>query len=340
MVIGCQRGLVVELGENFFLFFTSIDPNKKSSKNFLNPFPIWKNPVGQVLHNKTRGRYSRSGSTLLHQVTPGTNSAHNDSLSYAKRTQEGIPPDLLALSSRLEEVQQKKKLIFTNVVSREERRDFFIHELCDGNPSELRLMAFDLIDCTIFTVLMLTLIVINSVTMVINAWTPESRIKYGYYCDMFEPIFLSLYVFEAVMKIYAKRVHYFQNGWDLFDFIIVLTALSDMFVNVFRENGLDLELIYRVDSQSNQSSTSNAQGSLFLGKIFKVVKITRVLKSMRSMKLMRLIKLNDKLLSLWRTILNSIHSLTHIVAFIMMSLIFFSVLMYLRCFWGCEVSQF
>lgn len=273
------------------------------------------------IHTLSRGRFSRSGSTMMYKVIqkhgPG-----DESLSYAKKTQEGIPPDLLALSTRLEEVQQKKKLIFTNTVSKEERREFFVNELCDGQPSEVRLMAFELMDSAWFTNLMLSLIVLNSVTMVINALTPTYHMKYGYYCEMLEPIFLSFYVIEAVIKIYAKREHYFGNYTDLFDFVIVILAFMDMITNVLVENGIKEMMSF---DQSNQE----IGGSLFLGKIFKVVKITRVLKSFRSVKLLRLIKIMDKLVSIVATLFSSLQAVTNILLLIIILLVFFCVLFFL-----------
>ena len=44
-------------------------------------------------------------------------------------------------------------------------------------------------------------------------------------CNILNYIFMFIFTSEAVIKIYALRVNYFFDGWNLFDFTVVVMTI-------------------------------------------------------------------------------------------------------------------
>ena len=298
-------------------------------------------PMGQPRYSRT-GEVSDPTKPISAKVLGiKRNKIDEEALSYAKNTQDGVPKNLLALTTRLDEIQKRKEMAFSENTTFDQRRHIFLKEVCQGKCSELRLMAFDLQESSYFTNFMLALIVLNSITMTVNAYSPYIKVTYGYYCAMLEPIFLSLYLMEAVIKIFAKRGLYFINAWDLFDFVIVTFALVDMYSVVFYDNGVDEIWLSIQKNHINQGSGGQGgeggnSNAAFWEKIFKIMKITRVLRTLRAAKLLRLIKVLDKLVIICNTVLKSLVLVGSIMVMLTIFHTFFSVLMFLTY---CEVER-
>jgi len=70
----------------------------------------------------------------------------------------------------------------------------------------------------------ITLIIINSITIGMETST-SIMAMYGEYLLLLDRIIITLFVMEILLKIYAFDLQFFKNGWNIFDFIVVLIAL-------------------------------------------------------------------------------------------------------------------
>ena len=68
------------------------------------------------------------------------------------------------------------------------------------------------------------LIVLNAISLGLET-SPEVRMRMGNILAAIDLIVLTIFVVEIVMKLFARRLAFFKNGWNVFDFIIVSIAL-------------------------------------------------------------------------------------------------------------------
>ena len=66
----------------------------------------------------------------------------------------------------------------------------------------------------------LGLIIFNSITIGFDT-SPELISSFGGLLQLIDRITLVVFVFEMLLKLYAYRLSYFKDGWNVFDFIIV-----------------------------------------------------------------------------------------------------------------------
>ena len=68
------------------------------------------------------------------------------------------------------------------------------------------------------------LIILNAISLGLET-SPEVRARIGDILAVIDWVVLIIFVVEIVMKLFAKRLDFFKNGWNVFDFIIVSIAL-------------------------------------------------------------------------------------------------------------------
>tara|TARA_B100002051_G_scaffold270937_1_gene304714 strand:- start:2707 stop:3498 length:792 start_codon:yes stop_codon:yes gene_type:complete len=68
------------------------------------------------------------------------------------------------------------------------------------------------------------LIILNAISLGLET-SPEVRARIGDILAVIDWVVLTIFVVEIVMKLFAKRLDFFKNGWNVFDFIIVSIAL-------------------------------------------------------------------------------------------------------------------
>ena len=68
------------------------------------------------------------------------------------------------------------------------------------------------------------LIILNAISLGLET-SPEVRARMGDILAVIDWVVLTIFVVEIVMKLFAKRLDFFKNGWNVFDFIIVSIAL-------------------------------------------------------------------------------------------------------------------
>ena len=88
----------------------------------------------------------------------------------------------------------------------------------------MRERVIKIIESNVFQVIVLILIVVNAVILGLETFKPI-REMLGPTLTMADHFILYSFVFELALRIFAYRIDYFKNGWNIFDFAIVLASL-------------------------------------------------------------------------------------------------------------------
>ncbi|MCL2468233.1 MAG: ion transporter [Micrococcales bacterium] len=89
----------------------------------------------------------------------------------------------------------------------------------------MRLRVKHLVDNPWFDRAILTVIVINAVVLGVET-VPAVMDHHEGTLTTANHVFIGIYVVEMVLKLIAFRGSYFRSGWNLFDFVIVMTSLA------------------------------------------------------------------------------------------------------------------
>ena len=105
-------------------------------------------------------------------------------------------------------------------------------------------------------------IILNTVVLAVKWYMmPESVISV---VEILNYIFMVIFTIEAIVKIIAMRSKYFRDGWNIFDFVVVLlTAIILGLSWIGPKFGLEV---------GNLGVTSTILRSLRIGRIFRLVK--------------------------------------------------------------------
>lgn len=89
----------------------------------------------------------------------------------------------------------------------------------------LRARINTLIDSTHFQNTILAVIVFNAVLLGLETSATAMR-NAGTLIHLLDNICLTIFVVEILLKLYARRLQFFTNGWALFDLAVILIALT------------------------------------------------------------------------------------------------------------------
>lgn len=82
-----------------------------------------------------------------------------------------------------------------------------------------------LVEHRFFEKTIITLIILNGITMGLETNVVIAE-NYSSFLWFFNILVVSIFTIEALLKIITYKKQYFTNGWNLFDFIIVLISLA------------------------------------------------------------------------------------------------------------------
>ncbi|XP_061613084.1 sodium channel protein type 4 subunit alpha A [Phyllopteryx taeniolatus] len=142
--------------------------------------------------------------------------------------------------------QQKKKLGDKDIFMTEEQKKYYeaMKKLGSKKPQKpiprptnfLQGLVFDLISQQFFDIFIMVLICLNMVTMMVETdnQSPEKE-EFLFKVNL---AFIAVFTSECVLKLFALRQYFFTNGWNIFDFIVVIvsiagTMLSDLIEKYF-----------------------------------------------------------------------------------------------------------
>jgi len=98
----------------------------------------------------------------------------------------------------------------------------------DASQTGLRGKATALVESDRFQKIIMTIIILNAVTLGLETSETIMAIgdgRLGSLLHIMDKSVLGVFVIEILLKLYAYRLTFFRNGWNLFDFLIVTISL-------------------------------------------------------------------------------------------------------------------
>ena len=82
----------------------------------------------------------------------------------------------------------------------------------------------NIIENKYFVTFITTVIIINAITLGLET-SKNIKKDYGVYLSLIDTIALTIFTIELLAKIIVYRLRFFRDGWNIFDFIIVVVSL-------------------------------------------------------------------------------------------------------------------
>ena len=79
----------------------------------------------------------------------------------------------------------------------------------------------NIIENKFFITFITLVIMINAITLGLET-SAEIKLEYGGFLSIIDKIALSIFTIELIVKISVYKLKFFKDGWNFFDFIIVL----------------------------------------------------------------------------------------------------------------------
>ncbi|XP_034339966.1 sodium channel protein type 10 subunit alpha isoform X4 [Arvicanthis niloticus] len=132
--------------------------------------------------------------------------------------------------------QQKKKLGGQDIFMTEEQKKYYnaMKKLGSKKPqkpiprplNKYQGFVFDIVTRQAFDITIMVLICLNMVTMMVE--TDDQSKEKTNVLGKINQFFVAVFTGECVMKMFALRQYYFTNGWNVFDFIVVILSIGSL----------------------------------------------------------------------------------------------------------------
>ncbi|XP_008051402.2 sodium channel protein type 10 subunit alpha [Carlito syrichta] len=132
--------------------------------------------------------------------------------------------------------QQKKKLGGQDIFMTEEQKKYYnaMKKLGSKKPqkpiprplNKYQGFIFDFVTRQAFDIIIMALICLNMITMMVE--TDEQSEEKTKILGKINQFFVAVFTGECVMKMFALRHYYFTNGWNVFDFIVVVLSIGSL----------------------------------------------------------------------------------------------------------------
>ncbi|XP_070433323.1 sodium channel protein type 10 subunit alpha isoform X1 [Equus przewalskii] len=132
--------------------------------------------------------------------------------------------------------QQKKKIRGQDIFMTEEQKKYYnaMKKLGSKKPqkpiprplNKYQGFVFDIVTRQTFDIVIMVLICLNMITMMVE--TDEQSEEKTRVLNKINQFFVAVFTGECVMKMFALRHYYFTNGWNVFDFIVVVLSIGSL----------------------------------------------------------------------------------------------------------------
>nr|XP_048279403.1 sodium channel protein type 10 subunit alpha isoform X5 [Myodes glareolus] len=132
--------------------------------------------------------------------------------------------------------QQKKKLGGQDIFMTEEQKKYYnaMKKLGSKKPqkpiprplNKYQGFVFDIVTRQAFDIAIMVLICLNMVTMMVE--TDDQSDEKTKVLSRINQFFVAVFTGECVLKMIALRQYYFTNGWNVFDFIVVILSIGSL----------------------------------------------------------------------------------------------------------------
>uniref|UniRef100_A0A665WCK5 Sodium channel protein n=1 Tax=Echeneis naucrates TaxID=173247 RepID=A0A665WCK5_ECHNA len=146
----------------------------------------------------------------------------------------------------IDNFNQQKKKINKDIFMTEEQKKYYdaMKKLGSKKPQKpiprptnrIQGMVFDFISQQFFDIFIMVLICLNMVTMMVE--TDNQSAEKEDFLFKLNVAFIVVFTGECMLKLFALRHYFFTNGWNIFDFVVVIlsiagTMLSDLIEKYF-----------------------------------------------------------------------------------------------------------
>uniref|UniRef100_A0A3Q3QWW3 Sodium channel protein n=1 Tax=Monopterus albus TaxID=43700 RepID=A0A3Q3QWW3_MONAL len=150
--------------------------------------------------------------------------------------------------------QQKKKLGGQDIFMTEEQKKYYnaMKKLGSKKPqkpiprpsNKIQGYIFDVTTKQAFDIVIMVLIWLNMVAMMVEtADQSDEKSNILYYINV---VFIIIFTGECLLKIISLRQYYFTNGWNVFDFIVVILSIIGIFLSKVIEAYFVSPTLFRV----------------------------------------------------------------------------------------------
>ena len=133
--------------------------------------------------------------------------------------------DLLSHNNELTKLQHEYLQVMKNCYMEQPKRKYV------KTGSRIRDRCNDVAQANSFNIFILVCIIINSICLAVT-WYNEP----GWLVEVMEAVnlaFTGIYFLEMIIKLIAYKKTYFMDGWNVFDFLIVMFALVGIITQTF-----------------------------------------------------------------------------------------------------------
>ncbi|XP_045435387.1 sodium channel protein type 10 subunit alpha isoform X3 [Pipistrellus kuhlii] len=134
--------------------------------------------------------------------------------------------------------QQKKKLGGQDIFMTEEQKKYYnaMKKLGSKKPqkpiprplNKYQGFVFDIVTRQTFDISIMVLICLNMITMMVE--TDDQSEEKTKILNKINQFFVAVFTGECVLKMFALRQYFFLNGWNVFDFIVVVLSIGSLVV--------------------------------------------------------------------------------------------------------------
>uniref|UniRef100_F1M9X1 Sodium channel protein n=1 Tax=Rattus norvegicus TaxID=10116 RepID=F1M9X1_RAT len=142
--------------------------------------------------------------------------------------------------------QQQKKISGQDIFMTEEQKKYYnaMKKLGTKKPqkpiprplNKCQAFVFDLVTSQVFDVIILGLIVLNMIIMMAESADQPKDVKKTF--DILNIAFVVIFTIECLIKVFALRQHYFTNGWNLFDCVVVVLSIISTLVSRLEDSDI------------------------------------------------------------------------------------------------------
>ncbi|XP_036122393.1 sodium channel protein type 10 subunit alpha [Molossus molossus] len=132
--------------------------------------------------------------------------------------------------------QQKKKLGGQDIFMTEEQKKYYnaMKKLGSKKPqkpiprplNKYQGFVFDIVTRQSFDIIIMVLICLNMITMMVE--TDDQSEEKTKVLNKINQFFVAVFTGECVLKMFALRQYFFTNGWNVFDFIVVVLSIGSL----------------------------------------------------------------------------------------------------------------
>lgn len=101
-----------------------------------------------------------------------------------------------------------------------------LSSLCPQNKCQAAI--FNVMNSSCYEIVMVVLICLNIVVLMLESKDDSVTMYEALYWMQFS--FIVIFLLECIFKVIAFRQHYFKDGWNIVDFIVILTQIVGKFL--------------------------------------------------------------------------------------------------------------